>query len=219
MSGSATQGHHHGESRWPAGLAVCLALALQVVLPPKLVLGPHYLLPALEAALLLPLLVGNPGRLTPGSRDLRLLSLALIALVALANMFSLGLLLQLLINGGTSNGRQLIYAAIGIWLTNIVVFGLAFWETDRGGPARRGAGEAVDPDFLFPQMSLHGLLHRSWQPMFIDYLYVSLTNAAAFSPTDTMPLSRKAKLLMGAQSLVSLLTVAVVAARAVNILK
>lgn len=218
MSAQAISPHHHAESRWPASLAACLALLLQVVLPPRLVLGPRYLLPVLEAALLVPLLVGNPGRLTAGSRDLRLLSLTLIALIGLANMFSLGLLLRLLVNGGTSNGRQLIYAAIGIWLTNIVVFGLAFWETDRGGPGRRAAGEPIDPDFLFPQMTLRDLLSRPWQPSFVDYLYVSLTNAAAFSPTDTMPLSRRAKSLMGAQSLVSLLTVAVVAARAVNIL-
>ena len=207
------------ESRWPALVAVAVALVIQLVLPSRLILGPRYLLPVLEAALLVPLAIGNPGRLTEGSRDLRLLSLALIFLVGLANLYSLGLLVRLLLYPGTSNGRGLIYSAGGIWLTNIVVFGLAYWETDRGGPASRALPTPPDPDFLFPQMANPDVSGRPWMPNFIDYLYVSLTNAAAFSPTDTMPLSRAAKSLMGVQSLVSLITVALVAARAVNILR
>jgi uncharacterized membrane protein len=100
----------------------------------------------------------------------------------------------------------------------VIVFGLWFWELDRGGPGRRAEGVERNPDFLFPQMTSPDFAPADWRPGFFDYLYVALTNAAAFSPTDTMPMTLMAKALMSTQSLVSLLTVVVVAARAVNIL-
>jgi hypothetical protein len=116
------------------------------------------------------------------------------------------------------NGRELIVASVGIWLTNVIVFGLWYWELDRGGPYARHREDHPEPDFLFPQMCTPGAGRPDWAPGFTDYLYVSLTNATAFSPTDTMPLTPMAKLLMGGQAIASLLTVAVVASRAVNIL-
>lgn len=123
-----------------------------------------------------------------------------------------------LLYGGITKGRPLLYGAVSVWLTNIIVFGLWFWELDRGGPMARARAKERHPDFLFPQMVTPEIAQPNWRPEFVDYLYVSLTNAAAFSPTDTMPLTRAGKTLMSAESLVSIVTVGIVAARAVNIL-
>ncbi|HEX3618601.1 MAG TPA: hypothetical protein VHU61_18795, partial [Solirubrobacteraceae bacterium] len=115
--------------------------------------------------------------------------------------------------------RQLIIAGTLIWLTNVIVFSLWYWELDRGGPGLRAAGLDGLPDFLFPNMTDEvAKLTPNWRPRFVDYLYVSLTNATAFSPTDTLPLSVEAKAMMGVQSLVSVVTIALVVSRAVNIL-
>jgi hypothetical protein len=206
------------ESRVPALLALTAALLLYVVLPNRLTIGPTWVVPALEGALLIPLALGNPGRLTRESRDLRWLSVSLIALVSTANIASLSLLVHNLLRGGKSGGRQLIYAAIAIWLTNVIAFALWYWELDRGGPLARMQPRHRQPDFLFPQMSTPWVTDRPWAPRFLDYLYTSLTNASAFSPTDTMPLTAVAKTLFGAQSLASIIVIVVVGARAVNIL-
>lgn len=209
-----------GESRVPPSLAVVGALAAQTLLSDPLVPGPRLLVPGLEALLLLGLLVADPSRLSPQSKDLRLASIAFIGLLGLANGIALITLVDKLVSGG-GNGDELLAAAAGVWLTNVVVFGLAYWELDRGGPlGRAGARPAPKhPDLWFPQDGdAKQAAPHDWLPSFVDYLYVSLTAASAFSPTDTMPLTPRAKLLMGVQSLVSLLTVGLVAARAVNIL-
>jgi uncharacterized membrane protein len=192
-----------------------------VWLSSRLVPGPTYLLPALEVLLLIGLVAADPNRLTAESRDLRLPSLVLIGLVATANGIALVRLIDRLVGGGGS-GRQLLTAAAGVWLTNVVVFGLAYWEVDRGGPlGRAGARPAPTyPDLWWPQDGdAKAACPPGWEPVFVDYLFVSLTSSLAFSPTDTMPLTARAKLLMGSQSLISLLTVGLVAARAVNILR
>jgi uncharacterized membrane protein len=207
-----------GESRWPATLAVVAAIVIQYVLPDKLLPGPRYLLPALETVLLIPLVLVNPRRLDHDSRDTRWLSITLIAVVNAANAASLVLLVRYLLHGGKADGRTLIYAAIGVWLTNIIVFALWYWEIDRGGPITRARPNPPPPGFLFAQMTTPGLSSVAWAPTFVDYLYVAFTNATAFSPTDTMPLTRTAKMLMLVQSLASLTTIAIVGARAVNIL-
>ena len=144
--------------------------------------------------------------------------MALVALVSAANVFSLVELSKYLLHHEVSNGRSLITAGVLIWLTNFLIFGLWYWEIDRGGPGMRAAGKDGAPDFLFPQMSDDTIEPRGWRPHFIDYLYVSLTNATAFSPTDTMPLTPMAKSVMGLQSIVSLVTIGLIVSRAVNIL-
>jgi uncharacterized membrane protein len=143
--------------------------------------------------------------------------MTLIALITLANFIALGELLSALLNHHTAGGQSLIYASVPIWLTNVIVFGLWYWEMDRGGPAVRLRADHRQPDFLFPQMATPRSA-PGWTPKFLDYLYTSFTNATAFSPTDTMPLTAAAKFLMMLQSLASLLTVALVVSRAVNIL-
>jgi hypothetical protein len=207
------------ESRWPATLAVIAAILLYVTLPERLTFGPTWLLPVLEAAVILPLFIDAPRRDASEQLWHRIGSIALIALVNAANLISLALLIRGLLEGTRTEARELIFAAIQIWLTNVIVFGLWYWELDRGGPSARCLHSHREPDFLFPQMTTPAIARPGWYPRFVDYLYVAFTNATAFSPTDTLPLTIWAKLLMAIQSLASLLTVALVAARAVNILQ
>jgi hypothetical protein len=206
------------EARWPAALSIVAAIILYVTLPNALVLGPRWVFPVFEGAILLPLMVARPHRIPGESGKSRMAAIVLIALANVANVASLALLLHLLIAGVHISGRSLVFSAIQIYLTNVIIFGLWYWELDGGGPAARLVARSPYPDFLFPQMNATAHAPPGWRATFFDYLYVSLTNATAFSPTDTMPLTRKAKSLMGVQCLASLLTVALVAGRAVNIL-
>ncbi|MHB8658935.1 MAG: hypothetical protein ACYC91_13450 [Solirubrobacteraceae bacterium] len=206
------------EPFWPAQASVLVAIALQLLLPTRVIVGPKWLLPALEAVLFIGLAFASPRELEGEHTLRRRLALSLTALVSAANITSLGLLTHELLHHKLSNGSELIVAGMLIWLTNMLIFALWFWETDRGGPGRRAAGRDDAPDFLFPQMNDDRIQPLGWRPQFFDYLYVSLTNAAAFSPTDTMPLTPMAKGMMGVQSLVSLVTIGLVVSRAVNIL-
>ncbi|MDQ6847066.1 MAG: DUF1345 domain-containing protein [Candidatus Dormibacteraeota bacterium] len=206
------------EARWPASLSIVVAVVLYLTLPELLVLGPRWVFPALEAAILLPLTVARPHRHPGEAGPSRIAAIALIGLATLGNVASLGLLVHVILGGFHITGRTLIVSAIEIYLTNVIVFGLWYWELDGGGPAARLRPGAPYRDFLFPQMNMPDKAPPGWRPTFFDYLYVSLTNATAFSPTDTLPLTRKAKGLMAIQCVASLLTVALVAGRAVNVL-
>ncbi|MDX6366049.1 MAG: hypothetical protein QOK30_1125 [Nocardioidaceae bacterium] len=209
---------HRTESRWPAATAVAAVIAAQLALPDPLTFGSRELMPALEAALLIAIVATNRNQLTVTSVDMRYVSLTLIGVMAVANSLSLALLVNALLNGGATTGRLLILAALGIWLTNVVVFALVYWELDRRGAHARSTGNAGDWELLFPQMTLDEPQYQAWLPVFGDYLYVSFTNSTAFSPTDTMPLSSRIKMAMLVQSLLSLVTIGLVGARAVNIL-
>ena len=208
----------HSEPHWPAELAVATAIALQVSLPDRVRPWPVWVLPALEALMLAGLVVASPQRVALEHSTRRRLAITLAAVVSIANAISLALLTHYLFRHNLRDGHPLIIGGSVIWLTNVLLFSLWYWELDRGGPGRRAAGPDGRPDFLFPQMTDDVVEPRDWRPWFADYLYVSLTNATAFSPTDTMPLSIQAKLLMGLQSLISLVTIGMVLARAVNIL-
>jgi len=233
---------HH----WTASLATLAALVLYLLLPRVIAVGPRWLIPALEAALIVILHLVRALRHSGEEVEVRVLIVAVIALISVANVISVCLLVDHLLYGGIDKGRPLFYAAVSVWCTNIVVYSLWFWQLDRGGPVARAHGRERAPDFQFPQMlaapapvpapvpapmpapmpasgepvpTLPAPTQGSpWAPTYFDYFYVALTNAAAFSPTDTMPLSRAAKALMSAESLVSIVTVGIVAARAVNIL-
>ena len=216
------------ELHWPAQVTVVIAIVLQLRLPDRLTLlkGTVWVLPALEAAMLIALIIFSPQRLVAPHAARRVLMLGLTAIVSLANGISLVLLAHALLtrgllqgSSGANQGHALIVAGAGIWLTNVMIFGLWYWEVDRGGPGRRVAGCDLLPDFQFPQMTDEvAALYPGWRPQFVDYLYLALTNATAMSPTDTMPLSVQAKMLMGLQSLISLVTIGLVVSRAVNIL-
>ncbi len=206
------------EAFWPAQVTILAAIALQFALPARLVVGPFWLIPSLEGLLLFGMFLATPNQLEHEHPRRRRVALSLTAFVSAANIYSLAALTHFLLHSNVNNGRELITSGVLIWLTNFLIFALWYWEVDRGGPGRRAAGHDLQPDFLFPQMSDDRIEPRNWRPKFIDYLYVSLTNATAFSPTDTMPLTPMAKIVMGVQSIVSLVTIGLIVSRAVNIL-
>jgi uncharacterized membrane protein len=205
------------EPRWPASVALVICAGLYVALPNRLVVGPKWVLPVLIVLPLIPLSAERHRR-PDESRYVRRLTLTLIGLVTVANVVSMALLVEHLLHTHVVDGRALIYSAVAVWLTNVIVFGLWFWEIDRGGPHRRSGGSTGFPDLQFPQMENPTLAPPTWRPAFTDYLYTSFANGTSFAPADAMPLSRRLKALFLAESLVSLITLAVVAARAVNIL-
>jgi hypothetical protein len=215
-----------GESRIPLTLALIGAIALQLLLPKSITLiHEPWLLPALQGVLLVLMIISNPLRLTRQSPYIRALSLIMLGAIAFNDVVGIVRLVDLLLNGsgahlhGELKGQDLIRAAVVIWLTNVVVFAVAYYELDQGGPFHRLLGDGR-PDFQFPQQTED--LRQSWprwRPTFVDYLYTSFTNSSAFSPTDTMPLSHWAKMAMLAQSAASLVTIGVIGARAVNILQ
>ncbi len=224
----------HALDFWLARGAIALIAALQLLfVNSNLIIGPRWLAPAVEMAMLVPLSVATAWTQARASsatephhwlqvgrhrRLIRLAALGLTIVVMLINFDALASVVRALLYTKGPSGQSLLLDALNIWFTNIVIFALWFWNIDRGGPALRGLSRTTAPDFLFPQMLGSGDGDPNWTPGFVDYLYVSFTNATAFSPTDTMPLSPQSKLLMSLEAFVSLLTVGLVAARAVNIL-
>jgi hypothetical protein len=194
------------------------AIGLYFALPERLTVGPTWLLPTLEGLLVVGLIVAMPNPAMQYSPWRRHFAVGMISVVSAANLVSLMLLIHYLLRGGKAGGHALILSGVVLWVTNILIFALWYWELDRGGPVARFLNAGTPPDFLFPQMSEPRWAPEGWSPGFIDYVYVSFTNATAFSPTDTMPLSPLAKVLMSVQALASLLTIGMVVARAVNIL-
>lgn len=211
--------HHKLEPVWHIQAAIVAAIVAQILLNKAFVVGPHYALAAVEFALLLA--ISLPGRKhADPDKPLfrRLLSIVLLLLITLTNITSLLLVSDALLNGSVTDGHILIYSALIIYATNVIVFGLLYWELD--GRTAEGEPDGVN-DFLFPQMTAatSATKQPNWQPTFFDYLYVSMTNATAFSPTDALPLTYRTKALMAVQAFTSLATIALVAARAVNILR
>jgi uncharacterized membrane protein len=208
-----------GERRWPVTLTVVVAITLQLLLPPHLTEPlPRALLPALEGALGLGLIIANPVRIERRGKAVRMASIVLILLMTIANAASAVLLIHTILRGRPVTAASLLASGASIWATNVIAFALWYWEFDRGGPVNRALGTTQHPDLLFPQMAAPELAAPDWEPRFVDYIYLSFTNATAFSPTDVMPLARWAKLTMLVQSAVSLAVGALVIARAVNIL-
>lgn len=218
------------ESRWEAAPVVVAVIVLQLVLAvvssasePDWTLaglGPWvWLVPVVpEVVLLVPLAFSRRRMHVVQEGERRSIALELLAIVGLVNSALLLALIVSLVQGTEKSGSELLLKAGAVWGTNIVAFGLWYWALDRGGPARRRMPDPPAPDFQFPQMENPGLAEVGWQPSLVDYLYVSFTNAIAFSPTDAMPLRRRVKLLMMFESAISALTVLLVAARAVNII-
>ena len=212
------------EPRWPVSFSVIVAITLQLVVSGKLMLQPRLLVPALEVALLIGLNIANPLRIERASGPVRAASIVLIMLISAANAASAALLVKAIVTNQVHVSANhapvaLLGTGAAIWGTNVIAFALWYWEFDRGGPVQRLHGRSPYPDLLFPQMQVPRLTPHGWGPRFVDYLYLSFTNATAFSPTDVMPLARWAKLTMMLQSAISLVLAALVIARAVNILR
>jgi hypothetical protein len=217
------------EPRWHASLAVLAALALYITLPPRLTIGPVWVAPMLVLLLLIPLSILAPRR-HKETRRTRFWSILLIAIVNFLNLASVLLLVAGVFHpekAAQHTAGMLLRHGAQIWATNILVFSLWFWELDGDGPDARAhastATEFQNADFLFPQMQMAlasggaaQCIDPLWKPQFIDYLYLAFTNSTAFSPTDTMPLSRWAKVLMTVEALISLITIAIVVARSIN---
>jgi hypothetical protein len=212
------------EPRWPSVVAVLATIVLWMLLPNRIlddygIPGIRFLIPGLELALLIPLAVVAPHRHVYESGRRRMVAVTLTAIVSLVNVTALAFLIHYMVSAGTAvAGRQLLLAGAQIWLTNVIVFGLWYWELDGGGPPARLRDPSAPRDFAFVQMTDPEVAKPGWRPHFSDYFYVSFTNSTAFSPTDTLPLSTTAKLLMVGESAISMLTLLLVAARAVNIL-
>jgi uncharacterized membrane protein len=205
------------EPHWPASLALLVCAGLYLVLPNRLVVGPRWMLPVLIVLPLIPLSARKHRHMSEATW-VRVTTLTLIGAITLANIISMGLLVHHLLRAHVTQGRSLIYSAIAVWITNVIVYGLWFWEIDRGGPRVRSTGQVIYPDIQFPQMENPRLAPEDWHPQFTDYLYASFVNGTSFAPADAMPLTLRAKVLFAAESVVSLMTIAIVAARAVNIL-
>lgn len=219
-----------GEARVPPAVAVLTAIVLYLVLPEPLLVGPRFLIPALELALLVALIATNPWRMTRQTRWSRAASLVLAALVVTSNLVTLALLVGDLVGAQDTPGTGLLVAALQVWATNVIAFGLIYWELDRGGPVSRTQKPREEfplADFRFTQDETQDTVvevaagsskKADWIPTFVDYLYLSTTNSSAFSPTDTMPLTSRAKILMGVQATAALVTSLLVIARAVGAL-
>jgi uncharacterized membrane protein len=198
--------------------AVVMAVVFQVVLPDRFTPG-HRAVPFLELLLALGLIGTHPYRTGRAQSWLRPASLLLVAMISVTNGWSAVRLVQQIIQGRQDDAISLLSSGAAIWATNVIIFALWFWEFDRGGPLQRAQGSRAHPDFVFPQMQNPELAGPEWEPHFADYLYVSFTNACAFSPTDTMPMARWAKMTMLVQSGISLVTIALVISRAVGLFK
>jgi hypothetical protein len=217
------------EARFEAAPAVALLVALQVLLAvvSRVDHWPLWLLPwwswllpvAPELALFVVLTWETPRRRLVLMGLRRAGTIALLGAMSAANALLLFTVIGAVLRGTQKSGTQLLVEGLVVWATNVLAFGLWYWAFDRGGPVRRLRADPPPPDFQFPQMENPELAAPGWKPHFIDYLYVSFTNALAFSPTDAMPLSRSAKMLMLVESALSSMTILLVAARAVNILK
>jgi hypothetical protein len=211
------------EPRWPVALAVgafvAISIALRIAVPNRESLGPHWVVPAIEMALLVCLVLADPAHVAGRRRWLRRASIALVLGLAVVTLVSTGLLIRDLIVGGkvTNEAGSLLASGAVIWLGNVLVFSLVYWLLDSGGPLARHLHEHEYPDFAFAQQLSPELAPPDWHPTYVDYLILGLTTSTAFSPTDVMPMASWAKLTMALQSIVSLVVVGLVIARAVNV--
>jgi len=208
-----------GERRWPMAMAVLVAAAMQFALPNRHVLKPTFLFPTVELLLLVVLMIGAPGSIDRRSPLLHRLTLLLIAAMSLDNLAAVVELVgDIIRNDKQETGTVLLATGGAIWLTNVIAFSLWYWMLDRGGPAERANQTGIAPAFVFAEMVSPEFVRDDWTPEYIDYLWLAFTNATAFSPTDTMPVTHWAKMLMFFQAAISLVVAVMVIARAVNIL-
>lgn len=208
------------ERRWPIGAALLAVLFLLHALPGRVAILPHWAVYAMGAAVAAPIAgVALSDGAAGWLRAERWIVLSFVVTAAASTVINLGTLLRAIVSHSGLTGLQLLTSSTGIWATNVLAFALLYWEIDRGGPAlRQTAPAAARPDWVFPQETMPQLVAPNWRPAFSDYLFLAFTTATAFSPTGALPLTARAMLLMMAESVVSLVTVLVTAARAINVL-
>jgi len=212
----------HGEARWPMALAVIVAGLLRATLPPELRNGDaRWLFLVLLIALLGALVIGDPGRIDRDLRWLKVLTSIVIGMITLANADAAIRLVVAIINVSqfTNNAKVLLASGGAIWLTNVIAFGLWYWDLDRGGPAARASGAGRPPALIFPEMKNEEHVAPDWSPQFVDYFHFAFATATAFSPTDVSAIKPWMKLMMMSEEAISLVVALLVVARAVNILK
>ena len=210
-----------GEKRWPMAITLIAAMALPFLLPPKYSFAPRWVIPVIEAVLLLALILADPGRIDRRSTFVRTLSLGLVViLVAGATGATVRLVIDLVKGGVETNSPSgLLRIGAVVWVYVIITFSFLYWELDGGGPEARGRSTPEFPDLAFPEHLNPRVAPPGWRPEFFDYLYLGFTDSTAFSPTDVMPIARWAKLAMALQATASLIILGLVIARAVNIFK
>lgn len=207
------------ERRWPATLAVVIALVSYAVLPASGETVPPWVVSVVGAIALIPQIVINPHHLNRETSWSRWLSIGFALGLTLVNQIYVVQTVVSLVDG-RANGASVLLTALQVWITNVIAFALLYWELDRGGPVARrtlGLRDEAPVDFLFPQESV-GPVSTTWKPGFIDYAYFSLSTMMAFSPTDAMPLTARAKIAMGFQAFTGFVLLALVISRGVNIL-
>ncbi|KOU10942.1 hypothetical protein ADK94_09120 [Streptomyces sp. XY593] len=208
------------ESRWPMAAAVIASAVLTLLLPDDLRFGPRWALPFAEGLLLVALISGDPGRISRRSSVLRSVAIALVVVLVGSAIWSTVRLIDDLIHGGseTSSANALLLAGGSVWASTVLAFSLLYFELDSGGPAARAHHMPPTPALAFPQQLSPEVKAPHWRPRYIDYLYLGFTNSTALSPTDVMPLASWAKSVMALQSILSLMILGLVVARAVNVL-
>src|SRR5262245_1539743 len=208
-----------GESRWPAAGGILFLIILPLLLPERLTLGPKWLLPAAAGVFLVAIVIEDPGRIDRREGRMRMLSIGLLTVFIVGDVAMTEALVSELIGGASelNNADTLLATGALVWINNAVLFALLYWELDGGGPAARVFSPPDYPDLAFPEHMNPDIRPPKWRPIFLDYLYLGLTNGLAFSPTDVMPCARWAKMAMALQSLISLAVLSLVIARAVNI--
>jgi hypothetical protein len=203
-------------------LAVLATGGLRAILPPQLRAGDARWMVAVAVLVLLgALIIGDPGRIDRDSTWLRVLTGTLIGLISVVNASAAARLVAAIIGAArfTNNADMLLASGAAVWLTNVIAFGLWYWDLDRGGAAARARGPGGPPGFVFPEMTSPQYVEAGWYPKFVDYLHLSFTTATAFSPTDVSAIRSWSKLIMMAEEAISLVVALLVVARAVNILK
>jgi hypothetical protein len=208
------------ESRWLVSLAVVAVFVLLVLLPARVRVLPIWVGCALVSALIVPMVALSLS--TDKSRWLHIeaaTTLVFILITGYALLDNLEFLIsQMVRRDGKLSGFTLLTSSIAVWATNVLIFSLVYWRIDRGGPEARASQAPTKPDWLFPQATAPDVAPSGWGPSFIDYLFLAFCTATAFSPTDALPLTARAKALMMLESLLSLVTIIAVLARAINTL-
>lgn len=212
---------YRGERWWPVALAIIAVASLHVILPARYRVQPAWVVPAVLLGLLAVLIAGDPGRIDRQNKWLRIVTSLVIAFLTLANLSAaVRLVLDILTNNGLYRNNPGGLLAVGgvIWVTNVIAFGLWYWDLDRGGAAARAHHPDRNPAFVFPEMQHTEYVAAGWVPRFVDYLSLGFWTAMAFSPTDISAIKPWAKLLMMLEAAGSLALAALVIARAINIL-